>query len=569
MPAPMASSKARQLHGRGHAWLLFFGILICQPLTQAFCGARQAVRHPAVRLQAEAKQGSKSPVKELEEKLSKALGRKIKKGDMVWTYQASVELPCLSDFSSSLVGGRVTFDAANADECKRKAASAVLEALDFEKLAEEAGAAGAAAAGAAPKEAKKPKKDGGVLKDLEIGQQLNTKVVRKTRNGLRLDWKGKEVTLPASEVSDTFPVNVPQNGQKVKVRVLSKEKGTVVTMREGSLERPEKENVQVDLSALEGLDRATKLEAEVLGFTWQDAAVKVVGADGKVTLAQLPRKQFTEGAEKELAIGSKIQVRKKYLTKDRALVSMKDPPSRKIEDLVPGEELSGTVESLLFSNNYEKPAAFLDVGFDRPAYLDWQEASDTYPGKAFRRLKVGKPVTGRVLRVQDDRIYVTCRSGDLYRPTFSEAPPQALQEIVDKFSNLPKDEYLDARVLRLFPRHAVVTVKMPDGTEAEGYIPASYYTRSFEESGAPNDQIKVRLLPEQPKARGRRSRVMLTLKDGKKDAEEKQDASEATVKEEVAEAAKEPETAPPEPEKTEPPKEDDGPLKGLSDFLMR
>ena len=40
---------------------------------------------------------------------------------------------------------------------KRKAASAVLKALDFEKLAEEAGAAGAAAAGAAPKEAKKPK----------------------------------------------------------------------------------------------------------------------------------------------------------------------------------------------------------------------------------------------------------------------------------------------------------------------------------------------------------------------------------------------------------------------------
>ena len=54
-----------------------------------------------------------------------------------------------------------------------------------------------------------------------------------------------KVTLPASEVSDTFPVNVPQNGQKVKVRVLSKEKGTVVTMREGSLERPEKENVEV------------------------------------------------------------------------------------------------------------------------------------------------------------------------------------------------------------------------------------------------------------------------------------------------------------------------------------
>ena len=34
----------------------------------------------------------------------------------------------------------------------------------------------------------------GVLKDLEIGQELNTKVVRKTRNGLRLDWKGKEAS---------------------------------------------------------------------------------------------------------------------------------------------------------------------------------------------------------------------------------------------------------------------------------------------------------------------------------------------------------------------------------------
>ena len=43
-----------------------------------------------------AKQGSKSPVKELEEKLSKALGRKIKKGDMVWTYQAQLSLLALS-----------------------------------------------------------------------------------------------------------------------------------------------------------------------------------------------------------------------------------------------------------------------------------------------------------------------------------------------------------------------------------------------------------------------------------------------------------------------------------------
>ena len=117
--------------------------------------------------------------------------------------------------------------------------------------------------------------------------------------------------MPASELCDTFPVNVPQNNQKPKVRVLSTERGTTVTMREGSLERPTKENVEVwhgtcqlgsvarclrplqiqsgvrtfqndlsrirwhkdgfnrissghevDLSAFEGVERSTKLDAE-------------------------------------------------------------------------------------------------------------------------------------------------------------------------------------------------------------------------------------------------------------------------------------------------------------------
>ena len=101
----------------------------------------------------------------------------------------------------------------------------------------------------------------------------------------------------------------------------------------------------------------------------------------------------------------KIQVRKKYITKERLIVTMKETPSKRPEDLEPGEEISGTVESILRNN--DKPAAFLDVGFDRPAYLDWQECGDSYPGKTFVRLKVGKEVTTRVLRVVGDRIYVT------------------------------------------------------------------------------------------------------------------------------------------------------------------
>lgn len=245
------------------------------------------------------------------------------------------------------------------------------------------------------------------------------------------------------------------------------------------------------------------------------------------------------GELQELAVGKKIQVRKKYITKERLIVTMKETPSKRPEDLEPGEEISGTVESILRNN--DKPAAFLDVGFDRPAYLDWQECGDSYPGKTFVRLKVGKEVTTRVLRVVGDRIYVTCRSGDLYRPTFSEEPPKALQEIVDQFSALPKDKYLDARVLRMYPKYTMVNVKMPDGTEAEGYIPRRFYSKSFEEAGTPNEEIKVRLLPEQPKAKGRRSRVMLTLIDV--DAKEVKEVKKAKeVKEDTPEAAPEVDT---------------------------
>ena len=68
--------------------------------------------------------------------------------------------------------------------------------------------------------------------------------------------------MPASELSDTFPKDVPKQEETVKVRVLSKERGTVVTMRQGSLERPAQENVKVDLSAVEAVDRVTKMEAE-------------------------------------------------------------------------------------------------------------------------------------------------------------------------------------------------------------------------------------------------------------------------------------------------------------------
>lgn len=246
-------------------------------------------------------------------------------------------------------------------------------------------------------------------------------------------------------------------------------------------------------------------------------------------------------------IGSKIHVRKKYAQKDRLVVSMREPPTRTPSDLEVGEALTGRLEGM--QRLGERPAAFLDVGFDRPAYLDWQEVSDSLMAKTFARLRTGSEVSCRVLKVDGDRIYVTSRSGDLYRPTFQERPPQAVEEVVEKFRALPKDQWLKARVLRIFPKYALVVVKTPDGTEAEGYVPRGYWSEDFLLNPVLNGEMKVRCLPELPKARGRRSRVMLTMKELVQEQE--------VAVEEV------------EPVETTTSAPDRGPLSGLQDLLMR
>ena len=131
-----------------------------------------------------------------------------------------------------------------------------------------------------------------------MGQNLTLNVTRRTQTGLRLDWAGKEVTLPASELREGFPTEVPGRGALLKVRVLATERGTLVTMRKGSLERPEKEKVKVNVSCLDGHEGT--FEAEVVDFNWREALMKVSSPDGSQTLAHLPKQDFAEGMEKVL-----------------------------------------------------------------------------------------------------------------------------------------------------------------------------------------------------------------------------------------------------------------------------
>ncbi|CAJ1423243.1 unnamed protein product [Effrenium voratum] len=570
-------------------------LLVLLAQFQAFCNAPISVKQPAVKLAAEAKKKERPAVDELRSRLAKVLGRETTKEDVVWRYQATLELPCLQNFSSTSAG-QVTFDGLTSDECRRKAAAAVLAAIDFEKLQKEATelglapkASGKAKTEKAPK-AKKAKGAAGAKKaepeegSFEIGQEVEGKVVKQTRQNLRVDLGGLEAVIPAAEICDGFPSEVPALNSSVKARVLSSSP-LRLTLREGSLERLEKPSLKVNIALMEGVDSTEKLDAEVVDFSMSEATLRLPRGDSE-TLAFLPSNDFADGLE--IKVGSKVQVRRKFEQNRRVVVSML-PPNKSPEDVLkPGDELEGSVESILRADR--RPAAFVDVGFDRPAYLDWQETADGWPEKVFRNLKIGKKLSCRVIKIMGDRIYITRRSGDLERLSFRDRQ-NVTQEVRDLFAAIPEDQWMDAQVQRLYPKQAVVVVKAPDGTEAEGLVLKRFLSEEFLNSAAPNQAVKVRRLAKQNKSSGN-LRVMLTMKEVESKGAK---TSEPQKKDSVSESATSTKTTDPLSDLTDFVRADKStqeageesqelkdsvsesatstkttdPLSGLTDFLMR
>ena len=74
---------------------------------------------------------------------------------------------------------------------------------------------------------------------------------------------------------------------------------------------------------------------------------------------------------------------------------MKEKLSKSAQDFQVGESMTGTVESISKSSRRQR-AAFLDVGLDRAAYLDYQEVADSSLDKAFNALKLGDQLDCRV-----------------------------------------------------------------------------------------------------------------------------------------------------------------------------
>ncbi|CAE7545969.1 Ipo5 [Symbiodinium sp. CCMP2592] len=484
--------------------LLQLGLEMTQ---EAFCaGAISAPLRSSIAMSAQ-EAAQSDPESELRQKLTQLLGRKPTNRDLIWRYEASIELPCLKNFSTSLEG-QVKKSGSSLKDCKRKVSSAVLAALDFEKLSAETSN-------------KKAKKAPGESK-FQVGDEVEGTVTGRFEKGLVLRIDGIKAVLPVSEICDGFPADVPAKNSTMKVRVLQTNNTLKITCRDIG-DRPSYEGLKVDRSITDKLAISEKVDAEVIGFDFQKAYLRVVSPSdpSKATIADLARKDFAEGAEKELRIGSKIQVRRKYAARTRrAVVSMRDP-SRRPEDISVGDTLPGTVDSILRG---PRPGIFLDVGVDRPAYMDWQECGDGHDRKAFEKLRVGRNTSVRVLKVDGERIYVTRRSGDLYRLTLDGGKlSRNTPELMSKFMSIGSDRDLDGEVFRLYPTHAVIAVKSPDGDVADGFLGRSDFSESFRQEAAPGLAVKVRTRPGQ-NVTG--AHVMLTMLDAAVSGNEKQDDTE-------------------------------------------
>merc|ERR1719362_2010598 len=121
--------------------------------------------------------------------------------------------------------------------------------------------------------------------NLEIGQKLKG-IVKGRNNGGVYVQLGEQVDgyLRAMELRDEgFPKRVPQPGEKVSVRVLSKNETYVwLTQRSGDLERPEVvDHLRLTATSFEGFPATEWFGAEVVDLTFSGVTLQVTHPGGE------------------------------------------------------------------------------------------------------------------------------------------------------------------------------------------------------------------------------------------------------------------------------------------------
>mmetsp|Transcript_65632 Transcript_65632/g.195347 ORF Transcript_65632/g.195347 Transcript_65632/m.195347 type:complete len:209 (+) Transcript_65632:1-627(+) len=174
-----------------------------------------------------------------------------------------------------------------------------------------------------------------------------------------------------------------------------------------------------------------------------------------------------------------------------------------------------------------------------------EEFNDGYP--QVDSLRSGESVTVRVLRREEDKIWVTRRSGDLARPSSRQ-----YKDVGDAkdFQGLGKAEWLEGKVIRMIPPGQIFVSVTPPRSDADavGLLNLKDTPHGFAEEAYPGMPVKVRV----KKINVERNRMVLSMRMPAVGAPAaREEAAEAAMeelgKEDGGEAADEEQEASPAP----------------------
>eukprot|EP00439_Symbiodinium_sp_Y106_P076059 s234_g15.t1 len=123
------------------------------------------------------------------------------------------------------------------------------------------------------------------------------------------------------------------------------------------------------------------------------------------------------------------------------------------DDRIPLESLkAGTEVDAQILSKHRFSGWFVNIGTDRSAFLEFEEACDGFPTEGMNTWLRGSTLTARVLENDGEKIWLTTRSGSLERPKRFRTPPEESQ--IAEFSGISseRDQVLDGEFPHAMPR---------------------------------------------------------------------------------------------------------------------
>ncbi len=272
------------------------------------------------------------------------------------------------------------------------------------------------------------------LKDLEVGTELEGRVTSIALYGVFVDiGVGRDGLVHISEMSDTridSPSDLVQIGDTVNVRV----KGLDLDARRISLTmrsprersdgrgRSRTKRAEVDRTALSTLKVGDIVEGTITGMAPFGAFADIgVGKDGLIHISELSEGRV-EKPEDAVQVGERHTFKLLEVDPEGTRISLslrRAQRAQKLQQLEVGQILEGTVSGMA------PFGAFVDISVGRDGLVHISELSEGRVGKVEDVVKIGDPVTVRVLEVdpQSKRISLTMRLEE--RTEEAEAPQAA------------------------------------------------------------------------------------------------------------------------------------------------